>query len=348
MEKILNLKGLGVSGRQNELIELALTFKFNTVEVDMEDLIGRHDTMGKEFACQFLQSANINIGSFDLPIDLDASDADFATQSAKMDTIFALCETLGGKRCRVPIGTSSDMPFVECYEKHQARLNELAQKCSGHGLTLGLALTLPTANEKEHKFIHTAEEIMTLVKTVGHDNVALHLDTWHWKVCGGAMDQISEISAAKISEVALSDLAESADPANVTPADSVMPGDEATSFSCDVFNTLKASGYEGPVSFATQMSTFANTSRDRIVNRVSKRLDALIAGESFDTIEEKTLAETVQEANRKNYEDKKEGGERKEGDKKDDAKAEDSKDGAAAKEESKAKDAKADAVAAAE
>ena len=54
MEKILNTKGLGVSGRQNELIELALTFKFNSVEVDMNDLIGRHDTMGKEFACQFL------------------------------------------------------------------------------------------------------------------------------------------------------------------------------------------------------------------------------------------------------------------------------------------------------
>lgn len=344
MEKILNLKGLGVSGRQNELIELALTFKFNTVEVDMEDLIGRHDTMGKEFACQFLQSAKIDIGSFDLPIDLDASDADFATQAAKMDTIFALCETLGGKRCRVRIATSSDTPFRECFEKHQSRLNELAEKCSANGLTLGLSLTSPTANEKEHKFIHTAEEIMTLVKTVGHANVGLHLDTFQWKVAGGAMDQVSEFDVTKISEVALSDLSENADPANITPADSIIPGDEASSFSCDVFNALKSSGYAGPVSFATQMSTFANTSRDRIVNRVSKRLDCLIAGESFDTIEEKTLAETVQEANRKNHEEKKEG-EKKEGDKGADAKdAGDAKAGAAATKE----EPKADAVAAAE
>ena len=70
MEKILNTQGLGVAGRQNELIELALTYKFKGVEVDMEDLVGRHDAMGKEFACQFLQSAKIELGTFQLPITI--------------------------------------------------------------------------------------------------------------------------------------------------------------------------------------------------------------------------------------------------------------------------------------
>ena len=48
MFKILNTRGLGVGGKQNELIELALTFGFNGVEVDMADLVGRHDAMGKD------------------------------------------------------------------------------------------------------------------------------------------------------------------------------------------------------------------------------------------------------------------------------------------------------------
>ena len=46
MYKILNSGGLGVAGKQNELIELALTHGFNGVEVDMVDLVGRHDTLG--------------------------------------------------------------------------------------------------------------------------------------------------------------------------------------------------------------------------------------------------------------------------------------------------------------
>ena len=37
MYKVLNSKGLGVAGRQNELIELALTHGFQGVEIDMTD-----------------------------------------------------------------------------------------------------------------------------------------------------------------------------------------------------------------------------------------------------------------------------------------------------------------------
>ena len=225
MEKILNTGGLGVSGRQNELIELALTYKFSSVEVDMNDLIGRHDTMGKEFACQFLQSAKINIGTFDLPICLDSSDADYEEACKHLETIFSLCEALGGKRCRVRIATSSDEAFQANFERHRSRLFDLGDKFSAKGIQLGLALTLPGPNEKDNKFIQTAEELLTLVKTVGHDSVGLFLDTWHWQAAGGGMDQISDIDVAKITELAMSDLSANADPGNLSASDRCLPGD---------------------------------------------------------------------------------------------------------------------------
>ena len=34
-------EGLGVSGRQNEMIELALTFGYRGLDVDMNDMVGR-------------------------------------------------------------------------------------------------------------------------------------------------------------------------------------------------------------------------------------------------------------------------------------------------------------------
>lgn len=297
MEKILNTKGLGVSGRQNELIELALTYKFNTVEVDMEDLIGRHDTMGKEFACQFLESAKVNIGTFDLPIDLDASDEDFASACSKLDTIFALAETLGAKRCRAVIATSSDEAFQSNFERHRTRLYDLGDKFAAKDMHIGLALQLPGSNEKDNKFIQTAEELLTLVKTVGHSNVGLYLDTWHWKASGGAMDQISELDSGKVTELAMADVSENADPANLTVSDRVLPGDNSDSFSIDVFNHLKSNGYSGAISFATHLSSFANVNRDLIVNRISKRLDCLISGESFETIDERPISMLFEEQN---------------------------------------------------
>jgi sugar phosphate isomerase/epimerase len=282
MQKILNTAGLGVSGRQNELIELALTFKFDNVEVDMNDLIGRHDTMGKEFACQFLKSANIDIGTFVLPINLDASDEEFNAACAKLDTILSLCETLHGKRCRVPIATSSETEFQPNFERHRARLYDLGEKCAPHGMDLGLMLQSPGQNEKSNKFIRTAEEIMTLVKTVGHDNVGLFLDTWQWQASGGGMDQISDIDVNKITELAMADLPDTADPANIKPNDRVMPGENEKSFSVAAFNHLKSAGYDGAISFATHLSTFAHVNRDRIINLISKRLERLQTGQPLD------------------------------------------------------------------
>lgn len=296
MEKVLNTKGLGVSGRQNELIELALTFKFNSVEVDMNDLIGRHDTMGKEFACQFLESAKINIGTFDLPIDIDAADEQYNKACEQLDTIFSLCETLGGKRCRIQIATSSDEPFQQNFERHRTRLFDLGEKFAAKGMFLGLTNQLVGKNEKDNKFIHSAEELLTLVKTVGHASVGLYLDTWIWQATGGAMDQISDLDCSKITALAMADLSENADPANITMADRVLPGDNSSSFSIDVFKHLKSKGFEGPASFATYLSTFANTSRDTVVNRISKRLDCLISGESFESIDERPISAIFAEA----------------------------------------------------
>ena len=46
MYKNLCTDGLGVSIRQNELIELALTYGYKGIEIDMEDMVGRAEKMG--------------------------------------------------------------------------------------------------------------------------------------------------------------------------------------------------------------------------------------------------------------------------------------------------------------
>jgi len=295
MYKILNSQGLGVGGRQNELIELALTYGFNGVEVDVVDLVGRHDTLGKEFACQFLQSASTDMATFCLPFQLDGTDEQYAASIAKIDTILDLAQTLGAKQCYVKIKpTSKNFTFQENFEKHQSRLQVIGEKFAAAGIRVGVTLQAAgvKVGEGEYKFVHTAEEILTLAKTVGNDNVGLCLDAWEWVVGGGTLEQLKSVDTKLITELRLADLAEGVDPAKATKKDrTALPGDNEGSFSFALTQQLIASGYDGPISVATALATFDDESRDKVVEELSKRLDQIIAGEDPSIVVEPEAVE---------------------------------------------------------
>ena len=285
MYKILNSGGLGVAGKQNELIELALTHGFNGVEVDMVDLVGRHDTLGKQFACQFLQSAKIDMGSFELPIDLGASDEDYAASMAKLDTILDLATTLNAKCCHVDIASSNGLfSFQECFEKHQQRLQELAEKFAATSIKIGLWLRGSDGEPKdgEFKFVATAEELLTLVKAVGQPNVGVCVDAWQWAIGGGTVEQLTEAGIDKVvTEIRLADVAEGADMAAIKESDRTeLPGDTLDSFSVKLCKAVIDSQADVPISVATDLGTYSTGPRDAIVGRISKQLDLLIAGEN--------------------------------------------------------------------
>ena len=61
---------LGLNGRQSELIELALTYGFNGLDVDMHEMLRRAQRTSTEDASKYLHAAtDLHIGGFDLGID---------------------------------------------------------------------------------------------------------------------------------------------------------------------------------------------------------------------------------------------------------------------------------------
>lgn len=281
--KILNSGGLGVGGRQNELIELALTHKYDGVEIDMNDLVGRHDTLGKEFACQFLQSARIDLGTFDLPIDFGATDADYAKQCERLETIIDLAQTLGTHQAVIRIAPQAkELAFQENFEKHSSRISEVADKFQAAEMRLGLFLQASKVGKTagDFKFIQTAEEIATLVKTIGHSNVGLCIDAYEWSVGDGALDQLSDLDLNQtVTEVRFADLAATADKANLDAKDLLLPGDGEDSFSVKLANLLIEKDYQGPIAVATNVASYSDGNRHRTVEKLSYRLAQLAAGE---------------------------------------------------------------------
>ena len=284
MYKILNTRGLGIGGRQNELIELALTYKFDGVEIDMEDLLGRHDALGKEFACQFLKSAKeLDMGTFRLPIHFGASEDAFKKGVGKIETILSLASELGAKRCFVELETNSPTDsFQENFDTHQARLKEVAEIFSTHDIKIGVYVKAVGAGdiEGQFKFIQTAEEVQTLVKAVGHDHLGVCLDLFEWQAGGGTVDQVKALLASNsITEVRLADLKEGADASAVTKEDRVsIPASTAGSVSYQVVQLLNAAGYDGAISSATDSVSFTADGRDPVLEKTSQVLDQLVEG----------------------------------------------------------------------
>ncbi len=286
MYTILNTQGLGASGRQNEMIELALTHNFDGIEVDMVDLLGRHDTMGKEFACQFLQSAKIDMGTFELPIDISADDATYKSQTEKIDTILDLANTLGAKRCYLPIKTShASLAFQENFDQHRTRLVELGDRFGAKDVKIGLLLQASKPGKEEHKFIQQAEELLTLIRTVGNPNVGLCLNTWEWAIGKGAMDQIAELDLSLITEVRLADLSADADITAIKSSDRELAGESKESFSLKVMQHLVANNFPGSVAIATDAGMFKGAARNRIVGNMRTRLQNMIEGVDFHAVE---------------------------------------------------------------
>lgn len=299
MEKILNCSGLGVSGRQNELIELALTHKFDAVEIDMADLLGRHDALGKQFACQFLLSAKMKIGTFRLPVDLGAADDAYQAQVAKIETILELTEELNGNCCYVRIAPDHDaLSFQENFERHRTRLTDLAEKFAAKSVRIGLLLQAsPELQKQDYKFIQSTEELLTLVKTVGQPNVGVCVDTWNWVVGKGAMDQLSELDASKITEVRLADVPDDADMATIKPSQMVLAGESESSIAIAVLKHLGSINYDGAISVLTSSSMLGGRSKNSVVGNIARQLTklqvaaGLIEGEVEEEASEEVAAE---------------------------------------------------------
>lgn len=296
MYKVLNSGGLGVGGKQNELIELALTYGFNAVEVDMADLVGRHDTLGKQFAIQFLQSAKIDMGTFKLPVAIGGTDEEFNDSIAKLDTILDLATTLNARSCYLEIDPNNEnYAFQESFEKHQSRIQQLAEKFESTSIKIGLALNSSNAKPADgnFKFIQTADEILPLVKGVGKPNVGLCLDAWEWCVGGGTVEQLTAAGIANLlTEVKLADVCPQADKADIKRSDrTLLPGSEEGSFSYELCKAILASGADLPFSVSTDLSSFASGPRGEVVNSISKQLDLLMTGQDPAAIAKAAAAE---------------------------------------------------------
>src|SRR5687767_13415413 len=153
MYKALNPRGLGISGRQSEIIELALTYGFRGVEWDILEFAKRVQVQGLDKAKRFLESAHLRMSGFELPMRWRGEQSTFESELQNLDQLATYAAAAGAKACHTTIMPATDMfPYHENFELHRNRLSTIADALAKHGIKLGVTFLTAPAHRTDKSF----------------------------------------------------------------------------------------------------------------------------------------------------------------------------------------------------
>ena len=278
MLKNFSPDALGINGRQSELIELALTYGFRGMDIDMSEMVRRSQRTSPEDAAKYLKAAEIKVGGFELDVDLSADDETFTSQVGALHPAAELAGSLGAgcSYVRVP-AASDDNAYPEWFELQSGRLKQVAEVLSGKDIKLAIGFSAGKELDegKQFPFIRNAEGLIALVRSVGVSGAGVLLDTWDWIVGDGTMEQIKSLKPEEIVAVRLGSLPADVEPGKATSNDRVLPEKEGAINHVDLVKHLASIGFEGPVSPSASSGRYKGQTRESTVQGAQEAVDGI-------------------------------------------------------------------------
>jgi sugar phosphate isomerase/epimerase len=284
MFKNLSPNGLGISGRQSELIELALTYGFRGLDIDMEHFVKQAQRRSMDHARRFIDSAKAfaggcSIGSWKLTTRWLGDEASYRADLTRLGEIAEIAGKIGATRATVLIEPASDtQAFTQNFEMHRTRLGQMGDVLKPHGVKLGLDFS-PMASRREgkaHEFIKDFEGLLTLIKTVNNPQIGLLLDTFNWYVGGGTMEQLRGLKGEQIVAVRIADVpGSSTDKSQITEKQRVLPKPDGLVDTDAIGKLLVEKGYNGPVTPYPHPRNFLGKTREVIVQQAAEAMENL-------------------------------------------------------------------------
>ena len=278
MFRNLSTFGLPLSGRPSELIELALSFGFDGMDIDLLDLEKQAAIYGVEHARRLMVSARLKSGSFRLPVRLDGAEKEFEADLAELPKRLQLA---AAAECHRAVATlapaTADHSFKDFFELHRLRLHTIGDLLAAHDIRLGLAIrpeqdAATDQPTQASPFIATFEALLGLV-TVAHERIGAVVDAWALHVTGEPLDLIARVPRGRIVEVRLSDAPRGTRGAELTETDRLMPGDTGVVPAASILQAAAAAGFDGPVTPWAHRSTLAGRGREKIVRLAGERME---------------------------------------------------------------------------
>lgn len=275
MYKNLNCELLGISGRQSEIIELALTYGFRGIDIDMEDMLKRCQRSSFETAARFLSSSKLKIGGFEAPIDLDADEDTYATRRAQLNAVAEIASRIEARIAIVTVPAGTDrLPYHEYFDVIRKRIDEVAAIFGKENVRVALDFNArcPESAEKQFKFVRDVEGFLAIVRGCTDKNVSILFDAWKWYLGGGTSEILEQLGVEKVAAVRLSDCNEGVEPSAATNEDRLLPSSTGVIDAEGYLRKFAEAGLKLPVAAVGQpLGTTAT--RDALVGLAQDALD---------------------------------------------------------------------------
>ena len=263
MFKNLNAKFLGISGTQSEIIELALTYGFDSIDFDVVDFANRAKLRGMDYARRLFDSAKLRVGTYAFPFAWDSDEAVFRKDMERLPEYAEAAAALGCTRCLATVEpATNDRPYHENFEFHRTRFAEICEvlQKTNTWLGIGFRASADLRQGKSFQFIHEHDALGLLLNMVGTPNIGMILDIWDYVAAGGEIENMRSIPVNQIVAVQIADMSTDVATADLTEVNRLLP---ATTDKLEIGQALKIlseGGYEGPVTIKP-CKTAADTRR---------------------------------------------------------------------------------------
>jgi sugar phosphate isomerase/epimerase len=275
MFRNLSPAALHISGRQSELIELALSFGFKGLDLDLVEFQQAVKTYGLPHARRLIDSARLKFGAFQLPWTWDESDEVYKAGRGAVDELLSLAAELGMTRAVTAIAPANDLrPYHENFEFHRRRLAEIGEVLAPKHIKLGLEFHCnPTLRkDRAFQFIHTFDALATLVGMIRAANVGVVADLFELHATGASFDDVRKLGAEKIVSMVVSDVSAEKPSTECDEADRLLPGENGAIDLPATLVALAEIGYDGPITPATSAHSVKGMKREQIVRTAGERL----------------------------------------------------------------------------
>jgi len=277
MFKNLSPSALGVTGHQSEIIELALTYGFRGMDLDVVDFATRARHRGMPYARRLIDSAKIRLGSFPLPIDWDTDDEEFRKQLERLPEYAQAAAEVGCTRCTATLVPAGDKrPYHENFEFHRHRFADVCKALEPAGVRLGIGFQAAEYLRKDmaFQFIHDFDALTLLMNMIEAPNVGLLIDVWDMVASGQSIEMIGKLPLGQIVAVRVSQLPADVPPAELDQNSRLLPDAENGRIDLTgALRTLLEMGYDGPVSPNPSRGAFGSRRRDAIVRQAGESLE---------------------------------------------------------------------------
>lgn len=272
MYKNLNCELLSITGRQSELIELALTYGFRGIDIDICDLVKRCERSEFENAARFLTSSKLRVGGFDVPLDLDSDDATFAKELEGLNKVAEVAGKANAEVAILNVPSQTDrLPYPEYFDVIRGRIGQVAEAFEKHGVKTAITFDTSKGDEdKQFKFIQDVEGFVALANSC--KSVGIVFDSWNWFCGSGTEEHLDQIGAERVMAVRLADCVEGVSGGAATDADQLLPGSTGVIETANYLRKIVEAGQDVAVSARGSLSTTGGT-RDAFIGKTQESID---------------------------------------------------------------------------